>query len=93
MFALNILAWACYSVIAPFMPLLFKKRGIEETVIGYVIGIYSLSMIIISPLMGSIINKIGRRKPILIGALLMGFSFQIFALSTYIESNFWYVIV
>lgn len=75
MFTLNILAWACYSVIAPFMPLEYANRGIDATAIGYVIGIYSLAMIVVSPLMGAIIQKIGRRWPIGIGSLTMSLTF------------------
>ena len=91
MFTLNILAWACYSVIAPFMPILYAKRGINETAIGYVIGIYSLAMIVVSPLMAAIIQQVGRRIPVGAGALLMGLTFQVFAFSTYVESNWWFV--
>ena len=75
MFALNILAWACYSVIAPFMPLQYEKKGIDSTMIGYVIGIYSLSMVLLSPFMGSIIHQVGRKIPIAFGAVLMGVTF------------------
>lgn len=91
MFTLNILAYACYSVIAPFMPLEFARKGIDEEMMGYVMGIFSFAMIVVSPLMGGIIQRIGRRWPIGIGALLMGVSFQLFAVISYLESDEWFL--
>lgn len=55
MFLLNILAYGCYSVAAPFMPVEFISRGIDEEWIGYLFGVFSISLIIISPLMGRVI--------------------------------------
>ncbi len=55
MFSVTILSISCYSVIAPFMPLEFVKRGIDEELMGYIFAIFSLAVIIGSPLMGFLI--------------------------------------
>jgi hypothetical protein len=51
MFMVFTLSISCYSVIAPFMPLEIVKKGADENVIGWIIGVYSLAMIVVSPFM------------------------------------------
>ncbi len=54
-FSLQILGCAAYTVIAPFMPLEFARRGIHEDWTGYIFGTFSIPLIFGSPLMSTVI--------------------------------------
>jgi MFS family permease len=90
MFTLFTLSVSCYSVIAPFMPLEIVKKGVDENVMGWIIGVFSLALILVSPFMSYVIDRIGRRNPIIYGSLMLGISFWMFTLVHYIESKFWF---
>jgi len=60
--------------------------------IGYIFGVFSIALIVISPLMGFVIQRLGRRWPIIIGCLMIGLSFEIFAVISYIESVKWFIV-
>lgn len=44
---------AAYSMIAPFLPVEFEKKGVSPQMVGCIIAIYSLAVIACSPLVGS----------------------------------------
>ena len=54
-FILNILTLACYSVIAPFMPIELEAKGIQQEYMGSIIGILGLPLILMPPLVGVVI--------------------------------------
>lgn len=64
----NILSNSCYSLVVPFLPLELDKWGIDLQNIGYIFSLYSVAVIMISPLVGKALTKIGR-KVILVGGL------------------------
>lgn len=85
------LSVSCYSVIAPFMPIEIVKKGVDESVVGWIIGVYSLASIIVAPVMSWIIQRVGRRNPIIFGSFLLGISFEMFAVINYVEDKKMYV--
>lgn len=40
---------SAYAIIAPFLPFEFKRKGIDETWMGYIFSVYSLAVIFLSP--------------------------------------------
>ena len=74
-----------YCIIAPFMPLEFEKKGISPQATGFIFAFYSVAIMVGSPFMGYVISKFGRRKTILSGIALMGFSFIAFGLLAFID--------
>lgn len=78
---------SAYAIIAPFLPFEFKKKGIDQTWIGYIFAIYSIAVILCSPVVGSMIAVLGRRNLIIAGLLLMGCSFLAFGLMSEIENK------
>ena len=80
-----------YTIIAPFLPLELVRKEVSETLSGYIFAIYSLSIIFGSPLMCSVIQKVGRRTTITLGSALMGVTFIVFGLIGHIESTVAYV--
>lgn len=55
MFAITALSNSAYAIIAPFLPFEFEKKQIPQSLIGYIFSIYSLAVIISSPLIAKII--------------------------------------
>ena len=91
LFTIYTLSVSCYSVIAPFMPIEIVKKEVDESVMGMIIGVFSLALILMAPFMGWIIERVGRRNPIIYGSFLLGFSFEMFAVIHYIEDKTLYV--
>lgn len=76
---------SAYGLIAPFLPFEVSKKGASQSLMGYIFAIYSVAVIIASPLVGMLIKSMGRRSLILIGVLLMGISFMFFGMADYVE--------
>jgi MFS family permease len=55
MFGMTILSIACYTVVAPYMPVVMLEKGVDGPTIGYIFAIFSFAVIVGSPLMGSVI--------------------------------------
>ena len=81
-----------YSIVGPFMPLEFMRKGLSEGVTGWVFAVYSVAVIIFSPFMGQVIGKLGRRKTIICGLVLMGIAFIAFGAISYIENKTLFVL-
>ena len=47
---------SAYSIIAPFMPFEFQNKGVDLSLMGYIFSIYSLAVIIASPLYGKYVS-------------------------------------
>ena len=78
---------SAYAIIAPFLPFEFKKKEIDQTWIGYIFAIYSVAVVMCSPLVGKMIAILGRRNLIVFGMLLMGTSFIVFGCITELENR------
>ncbi len=74
MFTALVLSISCYSVIAPFMPVVLVEREIDEVVIGIIFAVFSVVVIFGSPCMGYVIKRVGRRKPIIFGCYCVALS-------------------
>jgi len=61
MFSITALSNSAYAIIAPFLPFEFEKKGINQSMIGYIFAIYSLAVIFSSPFIGKMISRYGRR--------------------------------
>jgi MFS family permease len=79
------MANSAYAIIAPFLPFEFQRKGIDETWMGYIFSIYSVAVILCSPMVGKMIGYLGRRNLIVFGMTMMGFSFIFFGAISSIE--------
>jgi len=75
---------SAYAIIAPFLPFEFKAKGVDQQWIGFIFSAYSVAVIICSPIIGNLMNCMGRRNMVSIGMMLMGLSFIGFGLISYI---------
>lgn len=83
----TVLSISCYSVISPFMPSEFKRKQVDDTLVGLIFAVFSLAVIFGSPVMGYVIQRVGRRNPMIYGSYLLGASLMIFAGISYLESK------
>lgn len=68
----NLLTNSAYSSIAPFYPLEAAKKGVSPIYIGFIFSAYSMTKTIVSPIVGRLMAKTGRKPMIYAGVLLEG---------------------
>jgi len=59
---ITLLSNSAYSIIAPFLPIELKNMGIPIDYFGYIFSMYSVSVILGSPLIGYLLTKFPRRS-------------------------------
>jgi MFS family permease len=69
------------------MPSEFKRKQVDETLVGLIFAVFSLAVIFGSPLMGYVIKRVGRRNPMIYGSYLLGASLLIFAAISFLDSK------
>lgn len=85
---INCLSNSGYGLVAPFLPQELKERHIRLDIYGYIFGIYSVALIVFSPLIGELLRRFRRRKLIfMIGMISMATSLVAYALLPRIISN------
>ncbi|GIY60895.1 MFS-type transporter SLC18B1 [Caerostris darwini] len=70
--------YACYSIIAPFFPQLARQKGLSAEQYSFVFGVYSLSQITFSIIVGRSLTKVGAKFIVLAGLFLTGGSTILF---------------
>jgi PPP family 3-phenylpropionic acid transporter len=63
--------FAAAAVNTAFLPLWFADRGIGPGAIGQILGAASLLRVITGPVWGTLADRIGRRRPVLLGAAVV----------------------
>lgn len=69
-----------FGIIIPILPEVVLEQGYSEVHVGGLLTIYALASFFTAPLWGSLSDRTGRKKLILIGLLGFSMSFLIFAL-------------
>eukprot|EP00743_Colponemidia_sp_Colp-15_P007392 GILK01007985.1.p1 GENE.GILK01007985.1~~GILK01007985.1.p1 ORF type:complete len:458 (-),score=61.49 GILK01007985.1:153-1490(-) len=76
---INLFANMGYSVLAPFFPDEAKSAGINSTLTGLVFGTFAVMQFVCSPVFGTYIHIIGRRRLMLLGLAIEGAALFSFA--------------
>ena len=74
---------SAYALVAPFLPLEFEAKGISDYYIGLIFAVYSVAVVICSPMIGMTVEQMGTTNLISAGVAVMGLSFVCFG---FIES-------
>lgn len=78
--AINCLSNSGYGLIAPFLPQELKRLGISVDIYGYIFGIYSVALILCSPLIGELLMRHRKRRLIFqVGLIAMAVSMLAYA--------------
>ena len=66
-----------YALAAPFLPVVFSGKDMSGGWVGLIFAMYSISMIIVSPFIGVIVDKVGQTNLLAIGLVAMGTSIML----------------
>lgn len=67
----NVLLKAAYSVIAPFLPAEAAAKEVDQALVGVLFCVYSISFAIVSPMVGKLLSRFGRRNFLIMGSFIM----------------------
>jgi MFS family permease len=76
---IGMLSNSAYALIAPFLPLELAREGVPMELFGYIFSMYSLAVIICSPLIGYFLTRFKRRNFIQFGLFTMSLAMFGFA--------------
>ena len=76
-----------YGLASPFLPQLLEDKGIEPIWTGLIFSSYSITMVILSPVVGATVDRVGHRWMIVVGVILMSASISSFGLVKYVTTN------
>lgn len=66
-----------FGIVIPILPIYAQHFGANETVIGLLLGTYSLMQFLFSPVLGKISDRIGRRPVLLVSLLATSAGFAV----------------
>lgn len=75
-----------FGLIIPILPEVVVQQGLSEMHVGGLLTVYSLASFFTAPLWGSLSDRTGRKKLIMVG--LVGFSLSFFLFAFFIENLF-----
>ncbi len=70
LFCVNIISGIGYSLVAPLFPSIALKRGLSEFSIGFIIALYAVANLIITPFTDKFFRFFGKKKTFLISIAL-----------------------
>lgn len=79
------IAFLGMSLVIPIMPTLMRELHFSGEVMGYLISLFAISQLLMSPIAGIWVDRFGRKKMIVIGMFVLAVSEFIFA----VGSNVW----
>ena len=91
MCVITALSNSAYALIAPFLPLELLKMDIPMYMFGYIFSMYSLAVIICSPLVGVLLLRFKRRNFVQFGVFSMCFAMILFGVANYITTIPWFL--
>ena len=83
----NFLAYICYSVIVPFLPLEFDHLGLDVIIYGYIFAMYAFALMTGALIVGKMLPIFGRKFILIAGLTSMGFAMIAFGFIVYWKST------
>ncbi|MCL6605000.1 MAG: MFS transporter [Paenibacillus sp.] len=74
------------GLIVPVMPSFKEVMDLSGSTMGYLVAVYAVSQLIISPFAGRWVDRFGRKKMIVLGLLIFSLSELIFGLGTHVST-------
>ena len=76
-------------MVVPLVPLYAKDMGASDTMVGVLLGSHAFAMLVTAPLWGRLSDRYGRRPAILLGIVMAGIAFLVFA----VTDNLWVLLL
>jgi multidrug resistance protein len=73
------------GLIVPVMPTLMNEMHLSGATMGYLMSVFSIAQLIVSPIAGRWIDRYGRKKIIISGMMIFGLSELLFAMGTHVS--------
>ena len=78
---INFLIFLSFNMINPSLPLYFQELGINETVTGVCVSVFTIGSVIVRPVAGGVLDRIGRKgvffvSMVLLAILIYSYSFM-----------------
>ena len=76
-----------YGLASPFLPVVLEEVGVSTTWTGLIFASYAIAGTIVSPIIGAVIDKVGHKKIMATGSILMSAACISFGFVKYIHNN------
>jgi MFS family permease len=70
--------FTAFYMLYPTLPLYLKEKGGNESQIGLAMGVFMLSSVFFRPLIGGLLDRVGRRPFIVLGLLIFAFAMYMY---------------
>lgn len=78
-----------YGIIVPILPNYAKTLGATQAEIGFLFGSYAITLLLATPILGVISDKVGRRLPMILGLFGLAAATLLFGFA----NSFWLLVV
>src|SRR5690625_2687612 len=82
------IAFLGIGLVIPVLPTIMNELHLSGSVVGYLVAIFALAQLIISPIAGRWVDQYGRKRMIIIGLLIFSLSEFLFAIGKIVEVLF-----
>jgi len=76
-----------YGISVPFLPIVYEDLLISSSWTGFIIGMFSIAYMIVAPIFGTIVDKFGHKRMIVVGLLFMSASMAAFGAIDYVKDK------
>jgi len=82
------IAFLGIGLVIPVLPTIMNELHISGSVVGYMVAAFAITQLIVSPIAGKLVDKIGRKVMIVAGLFIFGLSELLFGIGRTIEILF-----
>ncbi len=67
---INFIVFFCFQIIFPILPLFIHDMGGNDLTIGFVMGVFTLSTLLTRPIVGYLLDTMGKKSMLIIGLII-----------------------
>lgn len=82
------IAFLGIGLVIPVTPTIMNELSISGSVVGYMVAAFAVTQLIVSPIAGRWVDRFGRKRMIIIGLIIFGFSEFLFGIGKTVEILF-----
>lgn len=82
------IAFLGIGLVIPVLPTIMNELNITGSVVGYMVAAFAITQLIVSPIAGKLVDRIGRKIMIVVGLFIFGLSELLFGMGRSIEILF-----
>jgi len=82
------IAFLGIGLVIPVLPTIMNELNITGSVVGYMVAAFAITQLIVSPIAGRLVDRVGRKVMIVVGLIIFGLSELLFGMGRSIEILF-----